>query len=171
MYSIPSILKNIASSLEKKIFLDLDGCLTDWDKGVKDLGPKAVRGLKEDATEEEKVYMWKSINDAGPSFWADLEWHPKGKELWKIVKKYNPTLLSSPGKIKWAKAGKELWVRDNIPGTPLIVESDKYIYAERNAVLIDDMKNNIDTWEEAGGIGILYKEDPKEVKEKLKSIM
>ncbi|RLG10760.1 hypothetical protein DRN73_06985 [Candidatus Pacearchaeota archaeon] len=163
--------KNItvtASSL--KVYLDMDQVLTDFNKAVKKLGPKAFRGLKDNASEEDQIYMWNKIDDARESFWSEMEWCPKGKELWKVVKKYDPVLLSSPGEIKWAKAGKELWVRNNLPGVPLIVEKDKYKYAERDAVLIDDMKTNIKAWEMGGGLGILYEQDPKAVEEKLKEI-
>lgn len=163
--------KNVTvTASDLKVYLDMDQCITDFDKAVKKLGPKAARGLKEDASEEDQIHMWEKINNAGSRFWSEMEWCPKGKELWKVVKKYNPVLLSSPGQIKWAKAGKELWVRDNLPGIPLIVEKDKYIYAERDAVLIDDMQTNIEAWKMAGGLGILYEEDPKTVADKLKEI-
>lgn len=154
-----------------KLFLDLDGCLTDFDKAVKKLGPKAAKGLADDAKEEEKQFMYDKIENKGPAFWSEMEWYPKGKELWNVVKKYNPTLLSSPGKFKWAPAGKEDWVNANLPGISLFLSEDKYQYAEMDNVLIDDSNKNIFAWKDADGIGILYEGDPESVREELKEII
>jgi len=155
---------------EIKVLLDMDSCITDFDKAVKKLGLKAAKGLAEDASEEEKQFMYDKIEEAGSKFWSDMDWYPKGQELWKTVKNYNPVLLSSPGLFKWAPAGKQNWVSENLPGISLFLESDKYIFAEPDAVLIDDSSSNIEGWKDAGGIGILYEGDPESVKEQLKKI-
>jgi hypothetical protein len=49
-------------------------------------------------------------------------------------------------------------VERELPGTQLILRSAKHKkdFAEPNAILIDDRKDNIDGWIDAGGIGILH---------------
>jgi len=146
-----------------KIFLDMDGVICDWDQGVKDLGPEPAKGLAEDATEADKQVMYKAINKAGESFWADLKWTKDGKDLWKVVEKFNPVLLSSPGQFEGAASGKQTWVKNNLPGTSLYLSDSKseYIDPYELSVLIDDNKNNIGAWEESGGEGILHTSTPE----------
>jgi hypothetical protein len=141
-----------------KIFLDLDNTITDFDKAVQALSPEAAKGLSGDATETDKQVMYDAIEKAGESFWADMEFKPDGKELWEIVRRFNPVLLSSPGKFSAAPSGKALWVKNNLPGTTLFLSENKseYIDPYELSVLIDDMKKNIGVWEEAGGVGILH---------------
>jgi hypothetical protein len=153
-----------------KIYLDMDSCITDFDKAVKKLGSKAAKGLKDGASEEEVQFMYDKIEEAGSKFWSEMEWYPKGQELWSVIKKYNPVLLSSPGKFKWAPAGKQNWVSINLPGVTLFLEMNKYIYAEPDAILIDDKSSNIESWKEAGGLGILYEDNPESVKKQLQKI-
>jgi len=83
---------------------------------------------------------------------------PDGKELWDYIKPYNPTLLSAPSYNNNSRLGKRLWVRNNIPGTKLILASraNKVNYSNENSILIDDMPRTIEEWESGGGIGILH---------------
>lgn len=141
-----------------KIFVDMDGVLTNFDKAVQDLGEKAALGLVEGAKDEDRDYMYEAIDKAGVEFWSTMEWTPDGKKLWDFLKPYKPALLSSPGQLLYAEAGKTQWVAENIPGTTLLLEPDKYRYAERDAILIDDMMDNVSAWEEQGGTGILFED-------------
>lgn len=145
-----------------KLYIDMDGVITAFGEAVKDIGGEA--GLGDDASEEDKLAMYKKINEAGEAFWSKMKWAEEGKKIWKFFSKYKPILLSSPGDFFGAASGKEMWVKNNIPGTLLYLEQDKFLYAERDAILIDDMAKNIEAWEEAGGLGILYKnfEDTKD---------
>ncbi len=163
--------KGVTAKREIKVYLDMDSCITDCDKAIRKLGPKVAKGLADDASEEEKQYMYDKIEEKGAEFWSEMEWMPKGEELWKVVKKYDPVLLSSPGLFKWAPGGKKNWVDKNIPGTTLYLDIDKYQWAEPDSVLIDDRVSNIESWKEAGGEAILYENDPELVKLKLKEII
>ncbi len=86
------------------------------------------------------------------------EWMPDGKTLWDYIKDKNPTLLSAPSKNPASRLGKRLWVKNNIPGTPLILASaeKKQNYSGKNKILIDDRTDNISEWTSRGGIGILH---------------
>jgi hypothetical protein len=141
-----------------KCYLDMDGVLTAFETTVKALGPEAAKGLSEDATEVQKQVMYKAIEDAGIKFWSSMPWKTDGKQLWMMLQKFRPTLLTSPGKFTYAENGKLLWVKRNIPGTSIYFSNCKSEYVDPFdiSVLIDDMKNNIEAWKEQGGIGILY---------------
>ena len=153
-----------------KIYIDMDGVLTDWNGGVALLGPDAVLGIDDTATEEQKIIMYKLIDRAGEGFWKNLNWASGGQELFNFLKPWKPVLLSSPGEFLYAEAGKTQWVKDHIPGTTLLLEPDKYRYAERDAILIDDMISNIEGWQKQGGIGILH-EDTNTTIEKVMELL
>ena len=92
-----------------KIFCDLDGTLTNFEKKF-----KSITGIHPDKFMEEKgeKEFWKVVDKEG-DFWESLEWMPDGKQLWNFVKEYNPTILSSPGgNIEDCKEQKRKWVKD-----------------------------------------------------------
>lgn len=134
-----------------KYYVDMDGVLTNWDAAVRTIG---IEPLPEDAPAAERQAMYDRIEEAGEAFWANMEWMPGAQALWNTLQPLRPTLLSSPGLFTYAPSGKQRWVAKHIPGTPLFLENDKFRYAERDAVLIDDNTHNIGGWQEAGGIGI-----------------
>ena len=92
---------------------------------------------------------------------------PDGKELWGYISKYNPTLLSSPSKNPASRLGKRLWVKNNLPGTPLILASSekKQNYSNKSHILIDDRPDNISQWRSQGGIGILHTDTQNTIKQ------
>jgi hypothetical protein len=156
---------------EFKIFVDLDNTLTSFNDAVAKLGPEAVKGLGDKASEVAKLEMYRLIDKAGESFWSSMDWAKNGKVLWRFLSQFDPVLLSSPGQFSWAPSGKKQWVAKNIPGTPLLLSENKWDYAERNAILIDDMQKNVGAWEQLGGIGVLYEGDPVATTNKLLDII
>ena len=137
-----------------RLFLDLDGVLTDFTKQLADLLGKPQRSV---VSFNNDPKIWKKIDDAGEDFWINMPWMPNGRELWDAVKSYKPTILSSPTRHESSKKGKKKWIEDNISGTPVILDSNKARHANKGDILIDDRKKNIDLWNEAGGIGVLHK--------------
>ena len=83
---------------------------------------------------------------------------PDGKELWDYIKDKQPTLLSAPSRNPASRLGKRLWVKNNLPGTPLILASaeKKQNYSGKDKILIDDRPDNIEQWRARGGKGILH---------------
>ena len=137
-----------------KIYCDMDGVLTDFEERFEHFA-----GMNPQAYEAQygTAAFWELIDQKiGVRFWVGMKWMPGGQELWNFIRKYNPSILSSPSKDNTSRLGKNLWVRNNIPGTKLIFaySKDKQNYANENAILIDDKKSNIEEWEAAGGIGI-----------------
>ena len=132
----------------------MDGVIVDFEDGYERLTGKNIKGnhVKGDGD------FWQPITDAGANFWINLKWMSDGEKLWKYIKNYSPSILSAPSREKSSRIGKEIWVRTNIPGTELILKPapEKQLLAEPNAILIDDRKDNIQQWKDAGGIGILH---------------
>ncbi len=143
--------------MEYKIYSDMDGVLTDFDKSFE----KYSKGIPPREYEKKfgKDGFWKLIDERGVGYWVGMPWMPDGKTYWDYIKKYTPILLSSPSRSSTSRLGKRLWVRNNMPGIKLTLAQayNKRNYAEPNHILIDDRESNIEQWREAGGIGILYK--------------
>jgi len=140
-----------------KLYCDMDGVLCDFDERFK----KYSNGMPPREYERKygKEKFWDLIDvQTGLKFWVGMPWMPDGKELWDYIKPYNPTLLSAPSYNNNSRLGKRLWVRNNIPGTKLILASraNKVNYSNENSILIDDMPRTIEEWESGGGIGILH---------------
>ena len=139
-----------------EIYSDMDGVLTDFDASFM----KASDGILPSEYEKNfgKDGFWELIDSKGVGYWVGMPWMPDGKTYWDYIKGYNPILLSSPSRSNTSRLGKRLWVKNNIPGTKLILAQakDKQNYAQSDRILIDDRPSNIDQWRASGGIGILH---------------
>ncbi len=146
-------------------FMDMDGVLVNFDKGFE----KISGGIPCKVYDKEYGIeaFWKLIDSHGSEFWSNLEWMPEGRALWDHVKGHNPVLLSAPSRDPVSKIGKELWRDKHIPGAKLIFASrqDKKYYAEPNHVLVDDRNDNVQSWIEAGGVGIVYVSTQQAIKD------
>ena len=141
-----------------KIYCDMDGVLCDFNKRFTSLNPEKLSPSQYDAKYGREKF-WNFIDkEIGVKFWVGIPWMKDGKELWDYIKKYNPTLLSAPSRENESRLGKRLWVKNNIPGTKLILASasKKQNYSGRDKILIDDRPDNIEQWRSKGGIGILH---------------
>jgi len=107
-------------------------------------------------------YMYRRLAE-DEDFWANLPWMPGGKQLWNIIKKYEPHILTAPMG-KGSERGKERWIQKNLHPKPsnIYMSHDKFNWAmedgQRN-VLIDDFMINIKPWRDAGGIAVHHKYD------------
>lgn len=109
-----------------EIFLDMDGVIVNFEKGVLELinnfllehkdilqevtkknktAQKIIDSLGRDYIEYTDIKNNKLVRNlmfslisspATKGFWENLEWVEGGKELWSFIKDYNPTILSSP---------------------------------------------------------------------------
>lgn len=142
--------------MKYEIYSDMDGVITDFDASFM----KASDGIR--PAEYEKNFgkdgFWELIDGKGVGFWVGMPWMSDGKQYWDYIKEYTPILLSSPSRSNTSRLGKRLWVRNNLPGTKLILAQakDKQNYAQKNRILIDDRPSNIEQWRSQGGVGILH---------------
>jgi FMN phosphatase YigB (HAD superfamily) len=163
--------------MEYRIYVDLDGVLTDFDKNIQDGFLKEFN--KENGTnikdgfEFEDEYgrneFWKRVDELGIEFWSEMPWMKDGKKLWNFIKEYDTEILTKPSKQKICKEGKRKWCDRELGDVKVNIEMKKEKYAKPNHILIDDLEKNIVPWIAAGGIGILHKNAEDTIK-KLKGI-
>ncbi len=146
-----------------RIFCDLDGVITDFNQGYKDL--TGITLGKSEHRNDSK--FWEPIDRGGYDFWVNLKWMSDGKTLWNFISPYNPTILSAPSRKIDSRIGKADWVNRELPGTPLILRSakNKKEFAAPDAILIDDRPENIEGWIQEGGKGILHTSAEETIKE------
>lgn len=145
-------------STSKIIFCDLDGVLADFDQQVIDIFHKPP-------SEISPALLWGTINKSS-TFFEDLPWTPRGKELWEQIRHYDPIILTGvPPQNKTAAQQKRAWVaRELGPHVPVItcLSKNKPKYCLTNSILIDDMDKNKEEWTLNRGLFLHYHEDKLE---------
>ena len=138
-----------------KLFVDLDGVLVDFDRGVLEL----TGTLPADIPEPE---MWKRIA-AADDFYNKLDWMEDGPRLWSYVRVLQPSILTGLPRGNWAEPQKRRWCERELgPEIPVFtcLTREKPLVAQLNCspdetpVLIDDRTRIADHWREIGGIFI-----------------
>lgn len=184
---LKSLLKEAEQSHMKiQIYMDLDGVMADFDGGFKKITKKSPTEFENSSEFADKKAaakaFWKAI-DSVPTFWENLNVLPGSKTLWQHVSEtYNnpPPVVLTAGS-KSSLNGKLLWLKKNIgPNTKMILAekgSIKYKYILEHLpntlhVLIDDLKINVDNWNNSGKnhIGILHK-NPADTISQLQNIL
>src|SRR5210317_313308 len=146
-------LREEKPKLPYKIYCDMDGVLTDFEKRF-----EHYTGMHPQEYEKAKgtAAFWNLIDvEVGVKFWIGMPWMPEGKRLWNFIMPYKPDLLTSPSRDNNSRLGKNLWVKNNLNPKPKVTfaySKDKQRYANENSILIDDKKSNIEEWTAAGGI-------------------
>ena len=150
----------------EKIYLDMDGVLADFDRGVRELcgmDPQPQTG-KTDPHQDD--LMWKAIREVG-HFYDKLELMPGAKEMFdRIYEQFGDWVEVLTGvpkanrgietagedKIEWMKKHLSDKVRMNI-----VLRKEKKNYCTGpESVLIDDREDTILEWRNLGGTGILH---------------
>jgi len=161
-----------------EVFIDMDGVLTDFERRFEQfagvtpdeyMSQKEIQYGKDKANEQ----FWELVDkQIGVRFWAGMPWMPEGEELYKYIKKYKPSILTSPSREESSRIGKGVWVKRNMSGVPVKFgygANGKAKFAGPNKILIDDREDNISAWKAAGGIGILFK-STEQVKNELSKL-
>jgi len=147
----------------KKIFLDLDGVIVDWDQGV-------IDWFNLDATHED-VTHWGSLCDmtglSDADFWGQLceEWFWEGlkfteyaAEVLYYLKDLDVCLLTSPA--MHTAGWRQNWIQKNLPeyfhAKRYLIGPGKEHVARADTILIDDYEVNVNKFREAGGEAILF---------------
>jgi hypothetical protein len=131
------------------LFLDLDGVLADFDRGVHALTGRRPEELSVKA-------MWRALAKA-PNFYGTLDFMQDAEVLWEFCHLHRPTILTGLPLGSWAPDQKRRWVARML-GTdvPIItcMTRDKHRYSGPGHVLVDDRAGTAAAWERAGGIFI-----------------
>lgn len=142
-------------STKKIIFCDLDGVLTDFEKGVENKFGKNICDIKPST-------LWSVINKSN-TFFESLPWMPKGRELWERIKEYDPIILTGvPPGCHTASEQKISWCQRELgPDIHVItcLSKDKANYCFNRSILIDDRLEILNSWKDKGGRCILYDEE------------
>ena len=153
------------------IYCDLDGVLCDFDNQFLKFNQGSMDDVEKKYGPE---YAWNMILKAGKNWWSSMAWMADGKKLWKAIEKFNPIILTAGPKTgeKAATIGKKEWVHREIGYIPILIcpSKDKWQYANKSSILIDDRSRNIKQWVKAGGIGIKHKNVQDTIK-KLQEIL
>jgi len=149
-----------------QIYCDMDGVLCDFDARFEHFYNKSpLEYRKQYRPEKSNEYLTKAVDEVGITFWSKMNWMPGGKELWSIIGKYNPIILTSPGKFDYAEKGKLEWINNNLNPQPkdvIFAQSGnkhlKMVTNPKNSILIDDYWPNLAPWKALGGIAIMHKD-------------
>src|ERR1700761_7792245 len=110
------------------VFMDVDGCLCDFEMGVLKAFGETRESLYPDWPPGEFQMeiplmqslddFWKTI-DSIPHFWESLQPMPDAEEILSVVEKYfgeeNIILCTSPSRNPDASAGKVTWIQEHLP--------------------------------------------------------
>jgi hypothetical protein len=79
--------------------------------------------------------------------------------LWGAISPYDPNILTTPMGYG-SEIGKQAWIDKNLslPSKKVFMSRNKYRWANKTNILIDDWTKNTIPWEEHGGIALLYKD-------------
>lgn len=139
---------------DKIIYLDMDGVLTDFIKHYKNYF--GIELSWNDHRPDEEIFN--NINKI-PHWWLSMPWTKNGKILLNKCQNLcnNIKLLTTPAySVEHCKEDKRNWVKKEIGKMEVIFSFNKEKYANKNSILIDDKKENIDKFNDAGGTGLLY---------------
>lgn len=150
----------------RMIYIDMDDVVADWSgMAEKVLKKKITPGGQRIPNED-----WEVIKK-NKRFYRLLPLKSGAHELVEYITNYvkeNPdnqmaflTAIPRENDMIWAAYDKFLWGRQHFPHVPVFIgpySADKHKHAKPGDILIDDRASNIESWNQAGGIGYLYRE-------------
>lgn len=158
----------------EKIYLDMDGVLADFDRGLRELC-----GIDLEQGKTRRADIWSGVRSVG-HFYDRLSLMPGAKEMFDVIySEYGDrceilTGVPKPDKgIPGAGDDKINWMRrmlsEDIKMNIVLREEKRNYCKGRGCILIDDLEDNIRIWDEYGGTGILHR-SPEETLAELKAI-
>lgn len=154
----------------RKLYLDMDGVLADFERGVLELAgmePTPLNG-KRDVGYDDR--MWAAIQKVD-HFYGKLQPMPGALEMFNTLwRRYGErceilTGIPKPRRnILYAREDKLDWVKRVLPSEVIVnvvLREQKPEYCSGlDCLLVDDSMRNIKEWEKAGGTGILFLDAP-----------
>lgn len=155
-----------------KIYFDMDGVLADLKKSIAKLNNGKI------SNKIIQKFLGEIDKEKHKGLFRNADVLKEGKKVFKFVlnQQFKPYILSSSSNSLQIKKEKFEWLKEHFPiikkGNINIVNSakDKKNFAIGN-ILIDDFKINIDQWNSAGGIGMLFNGSSTETIKQLKKVL
>lgn len=150
-------------------WLDMDGVLVDFLGGISRVHNRPLPYSQPEnrgSWDVDKLWgitvdeFWAPVN-AEPTFWETLQPTAEATELVSLVSGVfgvaNVGILTAAAIGEDCFLGKRRWLQRHFPqfSSRLAYAKDKGIYASPRHVLLDDKDTNIESFQEAGGWGIL----------------
>lgn len=142
--------------MTKRIYLDLDGVMADFDAHFPAVFGLEHRRMADDA-------MWRKIN-SHPSYFRDMPPCPGALDFFAAIEHLSPIILTACPKSNYAHAAiqKREWVREHLSRDlivlPVMGGRNKLLFMHAPGdILIDDFERNTEVWEAAGGTSILHR--------------
>ncbi|WP_406661500.1 hypothetical protein V7O66_03000 [Methanolobus sp. ZRKC3] len=150
------------TNIQYRIYLDMDNVITDFDNACNNISSGLIKLHNSDRDK-----FWKIVESHGINFWSEMPWRNDGRNLVDYLLNYNTTILSAHpnpkrGRVaEFSMKGKYDWLareigKDFADKAIICRRSDKKMYSSPSCILVDDNTENIENWENAGGIGILH---------------
>lgn len=148
------------------VYVDMDGVVADFVKGYKD-------SFMRDAYNDDPFTINQNCMTV-PNFFRQLPMVDRGKELVnELNKNYQVVFLTTPMQgMTECKRDKLEWIKKYFGDQHTVIFSDNkadYVIDEKS-ILIDDMKYNLDPWNEAGGTAISFNQKIQRILEIIKNV-
>lgn len=151
-----------------KIFVDMDGVLTDFVGQCEILFERKLNPWPEPgnyATDKllglTPTEFWGKIDSMKEVFWTGMRKTSEATQLLelcvRVAGKDNVAILTSPSQNPWCHYGKAMWIKNHFPSFQrnLLIGACKHMCAQQDSVLIDDYDENVAKFRGAGGSAIL----------------
>lgn len=140
---------------DRRLFLDADGVLADFDEGARRLLGMYPREYER---KHGRGALWKRLAQA-ENFYGTLPQMPDARVLFEGVKHLGPTILTGLPLGRWAAPQKIEWAEEHFPGVPIItcMARDKHKHMKPGDVLVDDRENHRAAYEDAGVVFVHHK--------------
>ena len=150
-------------AMDYKVYVDMDGVVADFDQRFFDLSGMMP---KEYENKYGKNAFWEFIDEGEHKlkFWIGIPQMSDAQSLMDYVSQYDYEMLTSPSIKQQSLMGKGLWIKNHTskglfkskPKVNFRFAKNKKDFAASNHILIDDRADTINSWNAAGGIGILH---------------
>ena len=139
----------------RRLFLDADGVLADFDEGARRLLGVTLREYER---KHGRGGFWKRLAEA-KNFYGSLPEMPDARLLFEAVKHLKPTILTGLPLGSWAAPQKVEWAAAHFPGVPIItcMARDKHKHMHPGDVLVDDREKHRADYEAAGVVFVHHK--------------